>query len=376
MDDTRTTAPICSSIQSWLGSVKPRIGTRRSKLVQAAKQTPRTSAVRLQASNSDTALDISDLSRRVKDNGDESQETVLYLGYGSNLCAETFRGKRGIKPLSQVNVTVPVLSLTFDLPGIPYSEPCFGNTRYRDVPPAQARDQEKAESSVQTEDYHKDRWHKGLVGVVYEVTKSDYAHIIATEGGGSGYQDVLVDCYELSGDATVEVPATPTGPTFKAHTLFAPANVARPEHSYAQPSTRYLKLITDGASEHDLPNEYQDFLHNIRTYHLTSNKQQLGLFIFLSLWAPVFLLFFGGGGAMFLRENGTYPPWFATFARSVFTACWASYDGFFRRMFGDGERTIGDGHGAADGEVASEKVPLLVESNGRQPLSCGHGTFV
>jgi len=70
-------------------------------------------------------------------------------------------------------VLAPSLKLTFDLPGISYLEPCFANTRYR--------------KQSKTNDYHKDRWHKGLVGVVYEVIKVDYATIIATEGGSSGY---------------------------------------------------------------------------------------------------------------------------------------------------------------------------------------------
>jgi hypothetical protein len=39
---------------------------------------------------------------------------MLYLAYGSNLSNETFRGNRGIKPLSQVNVQVPSLRLTLD----------------------------------------------------------------------------------------------------------------------------------------------------------------------------------------------------------------------------------------------------------------------
>jgi hypothetical protein len=118
----------------------------------------------------------------------ESQRgTMLYLAYGSNLSNETFRGNRGIKPLSQVNVQVPSLRLTFDLPGLPYAEPCFANTARRDPKndPAQdgrnVEENEKCGSSEvrrNEEKYRKNRWHKGLIGVVYEVTPEDYAHII------------------------------------------------------------------------------------------------------------------------------------------------------------------------------------------------------
>ncbi|KAL8824294.1 MAG: hypothetical protein Q9191_005150, partial [Dirinaria sp. TL-2023a] len=128
-------------------------------------------------------------------------KTILYLAYGSNLCAETFLGKRGIRPLSQINVAVPALVMTFDLAGLPYTEPCFANTAYRhhtEKPPT-----EKSEntplllSQKDKPKYHKNRWLKPLVGVVYEVTPADFAHIIATEGGGASYHDILVDCHPL-----------------------------------------------------------------------------------------------------------------------------------------------------------------------------------
>ena len=283
------------------------------------------------------------------------------MGYGSNLSAETFRGKRNIKPLSQVNVVVPKIQLTFDLPGVPYSEPCFGNCAYRQPSP-----DEKAnnESSTNRSGYHKDHWPKGLVGVVYEVTKADFAHIIATEGGGAGYQDVLVDCFALSSNPKEKVPAIPSGQAFKAHTLFAPIDIEGRKHAYAQPSPRYLKLITDGAAEHNLPYEYQDFLHQIRTFHVTTAKQQLGQFVFIMIWGPIFALIFQGAAAIFLRPDGTFPKWFAAFARSMFTACWASYDDFFKPMFGDGERTIGD---TSDNSVdkVDEKAPLIQQSINR-----------
>ncbi len=55
-------------------------------------------------------------------------------------------------------------------------------------------------------------------------------------------------------------------------------------------------------------------------------------------------------GKLFLRKDGTYPEWFARLTRAFFAACWASYDGFFKGIFGDGERTIGDSHRHGDGD--------------------------
>src|SRR5271170_6245226 len=335
------------TVTRWLDSFK-----QRKSRCQYSCRAPCTSRSRRLESLADRPLDLSELEQHTAQDQTDLKDTVLYLAYGSNLCVETLRGKRGIQPISQVNVLVPELVVTFNLPGVPYSEPCFANTRYRQLDPvAQTDSSEKDKPLLQPSDYHKDRWQKGLVGVVYEVTKRDYVHIIATEGGGAGYQDVVVDCYTLSDDPTEEVPLHPNGETFKAHTLFSPPRIIRPHPSYAQPSARYLKLITDGAKESSLPYEYQTYLTGIRPYELTTAKQRLGQFVFLSTWAPAFALVFGAGN-IFLDKNGQYPDWYKAFANALFVAVWASYDNFFKHLFGDGERTMGENERSVTDEEA------------------------
>jgi len=270
-----------------------------------------------------------------------SEKTILYLAYGSNLSAETFKGARGIKPLSAINVHVPSLDLTFDLPGIPYIEPCFANTRYRDT-----------SSRPSNTDRHKDRWTKGLIGVVYEVTPEDYRTIIATEGGGASYHDVIVPCYALPPSRQIVDPS-PSGAPFNAHTLLSPRNedpspiaisggLTRPDPSYAQASARYLKLITDGGEEHDLPAEYMAYLYNIRPYTITTRKQRIGQAIFLGFWMPVMLAVLGLG-KLFADDEGRIPAWLVGVMTVMFEAEWGSYDLVFKGLFGDGERTIYDG---------------------------------
>nr|POE80807.1 gamma-glutamyl cyclotransferase glik [Quercus suber] len=293
------------------------------------------------------------------------RKTVLYLAYGSNLCNETFIGKRGIKPLSAINVQVPSLRLTFDLPGIPYIEPCFANSGLRDPnndPPSQQEPAKDGNEKEGHDKYRKDGWHKGLIGVVYEVSLKDYAHIIATEGGGASYEDVLVDCHPFtSSDVATPVPQDPTEPPFKAHTLFAPATPSgspspetagrfqRPDPSYAQASARYLKLLTDGAAERGLPLEYQGFLLSLHPYTITTRKQQAGKALFSAIWLPIITIMFMLA-KMFAGEDGRTPPWLGKAMMTVFSSVWTSYDNVFKKNFGDGERTIGDGgasHGAA-----------------------------
>lgn len=291
----------------------------------------------------------------------QNHETILYLAYGSNLAASKFRGERGIKPLSQINVQVPELRMTFDLPGIPYTEPCFANSARRDPnndPPREtstaAYNEKSALLQGKKPDYRKNRWHKGLIGVVYEVTPKDYAHIIATEGGGSGYQDILVDCHPfVSSDPSEPVPQNPTLPPFKAHTLFAPAvperdepdnHRRRPDPDYAQASARYLKLITDGAEECNLPYEYQDYLLSLQPYTITTKKQRMGQIAFSATWVPVVMLMFSFT-KMFTDRNGQLPDWAKKLFAAVFQAVWTSYDNAYKPMFGDGERTLGDDPG-------------------------------
>lgn len=324
-----------TGIRQWIHAISPISRT------QSYQKVPPTSTERRQASLADTPFQFDTIAQTASESKLSTEETVLYLGYASNMSAETFRGKRNIKPISQVNALIPQLALTFDLPGVPYSEPCFGNVRYRH--PAELKEKEASHPP-----YRKDQWSKGLVGIVYEVTKGDFAKIIATEGGGAAYQDVLVDCYALTEDPQEEVPTEPQGATFKAHTLFCPPTVSRPDPSYAQPSPRYLKLITDGADEHGLPYEYQEYLKSIGTYRTTTTKQRLGRFIFLAIWGPIFAFIFGGAG-MFLDKDGRYPKWYARFAMATFAACWGSYDDFFKDTFGDGERTVKNGRRDVDG---------------------------
>ncbi|KAL1595797.1 hypothetical protein SLS60_009486 [Paraconiothyrium brasiliense] len=323
---------------------------RGNKTDRVHPRVSETSKERLDASLTEPSFDVKALSLSDIETASEKGKTVLYLAYGSNLCKETFRGKRGIKPLSQINVLVPSLRLTFDLPGVPYIEPCFGNSAMRDP------------DAMENADYHKDRWKKGLVGCVYEVTPSDYAHIIATEGGGAGYQDILVDCYPLASGDTV--PEKPTTQRFVAHTLFAPAENARPDPSYAQPSARYLDLITTGAAELCLPHEYQHYLNEIRTYTITSKRQKMGKMLFVSIWWPFLQLLFALN-AQFQDDKGRSPPWLAQLAGLLFLGMWRSYDGAFKKAFGDGERTEGDEMSKQrEGEINEEEWRRIGEENG------------
>ncbi|KAJ4417678.1 hypothetical protein N0V82_006039 [Gnomoniopsis sp. IMI 355080] len=352
-------------------------------------------------------------------------DTVLYLAYGSNLSAQTFLGQRGIRPISAVNVSVPTLRLTFDLPGIAYKEPCFANVAPRKIPeppklppglpdppeipypppPGYTFPPRAAQKDETTGRFaHGDpEWSNGLIGVVYEVTPEDYATIVRTEGGGASYKDILVPCIAIPSrpPGVPERPPVPGLPKpFWAHTLYAPripsppgdgdgddeANYGpfekgddgdgdgddddkcpldklkdwwrklllspmRPDPEYAQPSARYLKLLVDGAAEHDLPVEYQRWLSSLQPYTITSRLQALGQSLFLAFVMPVMLLYFALGSFL-ADENGKTPIWFGLLMETYFHLSWGAYDRWFKPMFGDGERTVRDDD---DGEGARRR---------------------
>ncbi|KAI0008552.1 hypothetical protein F4779DRAFT_438281 [Xylariaceae sp. FL0662B] len=331
------------------------------------------------------------LAQASADNTPESPaaSTVLYLAYGSNLSAETFLGWRGIRPLSQINVSAPAFDLAFDLPGLPYMEPCFANTTPRKLPipipkppkipgdgtpglpqPPPSPPLSSGSSSGNSEaspPSSTPKWTKGLYGVVYEVTPDDYATIIKTERGLSQYQDVLTPCVALPPPPSLHVPEKPPTPPelpprpFLAHTLYAPRPpppphegdgdrrwwwqrllypVRRPDPTYAQPSPRYLRQIRDGAREHGLPAEYRAYLAGLRGYEATTRRQAAGRLlvgvVFLPLVAVLVLLD---------RLLGEGPRWLAV-ARLVFAnLLWIVYDAVLRPIFGDGERTMAEDDG-------------------------------
>ncbi|KAE8381095.1 hypothetical protein BDV26DRAFT_256086 [Aspergillus bertholletiae] len=302
------------------------------------------------------------------------RETVLYLAYGSNLASKTFLGMRGIKPLSQINVIVPELRLTFDLPGLPYLEPCFAASQFRDasckgmdtddITDNELEGDLTSEKTVLISQREHDYLpNDPLVGVVYEVTLTDYARIIATEGGGNGYKDIVVDCYPFaeSYDPAEPIPGCPESNPFKAHTLLAPVTsldgisrraYAQRAHSvvprsgfavrkpgYSQPSARYLNLILTGAAEHNLPISYRDHLSRVPTYRITTVRQKIGKLIFLVSWGP-FMLLMLRLSKILAGPDGRSPQWLMKLSDIMITAMWGSYEIIFRPLFGDGERTL------------------------------------
>lgn len=217
----------------------------------------------------------------------EKRSDKWYLAYGSNLNSATFIGRRNISPIKHSRVIVPGYCLTFDISGIPYGEPGFGSIAKR----------EELENCTKQ---------PTLQGVAYLVTAEDYAHIIATEGGGASYKQIEVDAY---------FPESSMG--FKVWTL-----QARRPRSDCQPSLRYITIIREGAREHQFPKPYQEYLDGIEHFELRGHKQKLGASLFLGFWTPVIMYLFGLQ-RLFGKTNGISPAWLTNLMTFAFTTMWS-----------------------------------------------------
>ncbi|TDL18195.1 hypothetical protein BD410DRAFT_806733 [Rickenella mellea] len=301
---------------------------------------------------------------------------LWYLAYGSNLSSNTFKGRRGIKPIDQRNVLVRGLELTFDLQGLPYLEPRFANCRFADVGQYDGSKENGGGDGVE------DPWTgKGaLIGVAYLITPEDFAKVLATEGGGSSYKMVAVTARVLPSYSysdsdphsglTPNLPDSGSGVTQNAHegnveskaedgevetiqafTLLAPSE--RTRATPGRPSARYLKIILDGAREHALPPSYITYITTLKPYTAHSIRQKIGRVLFLVTWAPtIFPIFMlsallgrllamwkhrGGGGGGGGGGEGEAPRWLQASRRILWDVMWWTYDHGWRRVFGDGE---------------------------------------
>jgi hypothetical protein len=146
-------------------------------------------------------------------------ELVWYFAYGSNMQPATFRGRRGIVPQRAVASRLRGWELVFDKPPL---LPIGG---------AMANVVERADAHV--------------LGVAYEITAKDLAHVDLTEGVMIGnYRRVPVRVSPLAGGADLDaftLTSERRDPTLRA-------------------SRRYMALLVEGALAHGLPDDWVAWL--------------------------------------------------------------------------------------------------------------------
>jgi cation transport regulator ChaC len=142
--------------------------------------------------------------------------TVWYFAYGSNMQRATFCGRRGIEYRQALPARVPGWRLVLDKPPLVPVGEGFANI----VPDAGSE----------------------VLGVLYQITPDDMAHVDLTEGVLIGnYQRIDVTVVTL-GEPSVEV--------------IAATLVSEKRSPDLLPSDRYMQCLIAGAEEHGLPREY------------------------------------------------------------------------------------------------------------------------
>ena len=151
---------------------------------------------------------------------------VRYFAFGSNMSPAVFREMRGMRPRREEAAWVPGYRLAFNLRGLPGVEPAFAS----------------AEPSAHDDELH---------GVIYTISRSEWARLAASEGVGAAYDVCEVTCQTYSGETLGAVTlSTRAGP------LRAPRDVA--------PSQAYLNILIEGAQRAGLRAEYIERLQSVR----------------------------------------------------------------------------------------------------------------
>ena len=153
--------------------------------------------------------------------GVTSEDVVWYFGYGSNMKSTTMMS-RGIRPLDTKVVKVRSYVLTFDVFGLAYSEPSMASiARYVRTSPLSAKHDDDPP------DVH---------GVAFLITFSDLTKLIASEGGGVAYNEVMLDGVVVEDGAIISMYAL---------------EAKFPRRPNAAPSARYLvRLRKDTIETH------------------------------------------------------------------------------------------------------------------------------
>ena len=185
----------------------------------------------------------------------EKETHVYYLAYGSNMygicplpirhsahpmrrAASTFLKRRGIKPLHSLAVHVPTLELVFDLAALPYFEPRMANVRAIPTPTTRST----PSFLHQWDDPAAPNEPRGLIGVAYYITVEDLARVYATEGGGTSYDLIDVECWSIPKERDLD-----EKPNKVIAKVLIVKKRARIRAVPGQASLRYLNILRKGA---------------------------------------------------------------------------------------------------------------------------------
>ncbi len=166
--------------------------------------------------NKDLKDDLSDV-LAFDPRGDEG---IWYFAYGSNMKSSCMEGRR-ITPLAQRNVQIPTHYVTFDIFGIPYSEPSYASIE--EFP-------QGGKAALKLLWGSEEMTVPSACGVAYLLTAADAHRLLVTEGSGVVYDLIKVAavCIDSKGE--------PRGENIAVYTLRS----KHPLRPNGAPSARYM----------------------------------------------------------------------------------------------------------------------------------------
>ncbi|KAJ5603915.1 hypothetical protein N7537_006871 [Penicillium hordei] len=254
-------------------------------------------------------------------------DMVWYFGYGSNMKSSVMIN-RGITPLSIKVGVVPTHFLTFDIFGIPYTEPSFASIAL--LPSKSETDEVAKVYTLSTTDTSPI---PPVHGVLYQLRREDYLRLVLSEGSGVGYDEITVEAYILKtqSDGTKRTKEQP----IMAQTLKA----KYPRRPNSGPSRRYMGLILEGCKEHNIPVSYQKYLESLPVYGADSVKkswfQTMGALLFLFFWRRVIQVL-ARTTKIVVDDSGHCPPWLGQVIVMVYHFMWFWHDHVHSRIWGMG----------------------------------------
>jgi len=145
-------------------------------------------------------------------------DKVWYFAYGSNMKSSVME-RRGMKPLAVKQLVIPSHVLTFDIFGVPYTEPAMASIAERETltgPQRAGRDKHQQPPPP-------------VHGIGYLLSAGDFKNLVVSEGAGTAYTEVELQAQILG-------PSERGGDSLPVRTL-----VGRyPFRPNPLPSARYL----------------------------------------------------------------------------------------------------------------------------------------
>lgn len=232
------------------------------------------------------------------------------------MASSVLGGQRKIYPAQQVPASMDEYALSFDLLGIPYSEPAMANLMPRDS-----------------------RHRLPVHGVACLISQSDFERIVATEGAGVAYVTLCARARTISSEAQdIDVyTLVSRKPAARARCPSVRYLVRAPGSCSLLPLTVIQGLLVSGANDHNLPLAYQEMLVHQRTFQpSTSPRYRAGKWTFDMFWLRVQRLL----QISIIKcrdEHGYLPRWFLIIFDTLLFTMWAYHDLVHAMLWGRGD---------------------------------------